>query len=195
MPSSHLLFRISRPLLSVKNCPLVFIGVSKRLMTSFPQSSLYSTEKEPCESPKHHPVRAPHCREARDTYLTGIGPTVHSSSKWRCPLYRRITWEHQAEKFWCTSCTKAVCVHTVGAGVSHVEKCHMKAIPPTSTSDGLNGMFSQLSIQCVVLCCVVCVGYTLRSKDSLQELVLLSTPCILETEPSCSALVESTFTH
>lgn len=35
----------------------------------------------------------------------------------------------------------------------------------------------------VVLCCVVlCAGYMQRSKDALQEVCLLYTPCILETQ-------------
>lgn len=108
----YLLSRISRPLLSVKKSPFVSSSVSKRLMTSFPQPSLYPIELQGCEAclhllcpSPHHPV--PACA----THPTGIGPTVHSSSRCRCPGYRRTTWEHQAEKFWCTSCTKAFCRH------------------------------------------------------------------------------------
>lgn len=110
--SPHLLSRISRPLLSVKKSPFVSSAVSKRLMTSFPQPSLDPTEEQNCEPglpslcPGPYP-RGPVCA----THPTGTGPTVHSSSRCRCPGYRRTTWEHQAEKFWCTSCTKAVCRH------------------------------------------------------------------------------------
>lgn len=118
-------------------------------MTSFPQPSLDPRGWQDCELPLSCSAlaRTPEVPLGA-THPTGIGPTVHSSSRCRWPGYRRTTWEHQAEKFWCTSCTKGVCGHVGGGSKSEPAPAHrqtMRIPTPAVNSQGLTARSTPLT--------------------------------------------------